>query len=50
MSTHNQIINGTLQLDLDCIFNENGEYIDDCNKYQNIESTTLYYFDQKHIL
>jgi len=38
MSAHDQILNDALQLDLDCIFNENGEYIDDRTKYKNIKA------------
>jgi len=47
MSTHNQIINDALQLDLDCIFTENGEYIDHYNKYTNIESINIALFRSK---
>jgi len=47
MTTHDQIVNGTLQLDLDCIFDEHGEYIDNYVKYQNIESSNIVLFRSK---
>ena len=47
MYTHAQFVIDTLQLDLDCIFDEHGEYIDDRDKYQNIESANIVLFRSK---
>jgi len=47
MYTHDQFVTDTLQLDLDCIFDEHGEYIDNYVKYQNIKSSNIVLFRSK---
>ena len=49
MDNDYETIDGVLFLDLDSIFDPNGEYIDDYEKYQNIKSIKITLFrSQKH--